>query len=404
MPFPNFKIWSVVSLLSLSALPACKQRKATDSNLEARESVYSEGAEPGEITAKFKVPKSVEDCEKMSLENHFQDPNNKMQQIVENANVVNMLPTPKDVYIDAHCSNLFMKKHDPDKKGVISIFGSSKLKEFHVAYHTLKKMVNQWTAKKTGISVLTATGPGLMEAGNCGVNDKPDPSMPSLGYATTFEVPEKLKDKFKSGSRAWEVNKCTSNGYIFRSFGMRESEMIDRARISVLAPGGVGTEWEIYEIISKIQTKKIPNNYGKGAPLVILFMAAEEPQESTPTAQTMQTAIAGVKKITPDQIQLLKEVSDQKTRMNLYWKSLFTRLVAMEAAGTILSHDLTLFRCGKTVDETLEMMSKFQPGVPLETSIGNLGSCEKELNDARKTLCSVEPTLNPELCKGSAEH
>lgn len=40
---------------------------------------------------------------------------------------------------------------------------------------------------------------------------------------------------------------------MFASFSQREADMVDRGAAIVIAQGGVGTEWEIYETLSKIR-------------------------------------------------------------------------------------------------------------------------------------------------------
>lgn len=324
------------------------------------------------------VPKTAEECMERTLEGR----------------PINMLPEPQDYYIDAVCSELFMRKFDPQKNGVISLFGSSSLKPTHVSYHAVKDLAAQWTAAQKAkgrqmidVPFLTATGPGVMEAANCGVNGIPaeltddakkqhraelqatrDQAVPSLGYGTTFGVPDVLKGKpspnngkpYESGSKLWEINDCTTHGYIFRSFRMRESEMIDRARISIVAPGGVGTEWEIFEILSKIQTGKAPNNGGKKPPLVLFFYGNDFDENATPSAELAR--VAG-----PDYAQTF---AAQKKVIDGYWSSLFARMNAMLAAGTIKKHDLGIPKCAHTTAEAIALMQADLYGTPAPAGAG----------------------------------
>ena len=52
---------------------------------------------------------------------------------------------------------------------------------------------------------------------------------------------------------------------MFASFSQREADMVDYAAGVIIAPGGVGTSWEVYETLSKIQTGK-----KKRCPVILL--------------------------------------------------------------------------------------------------------------------------------------
>ncbi len=159
------------------------------------------------------------------------------------------IPTPEDMALDVYCAAEVIKRNAPG--GVITIFGSARAKEGMVSYDQTRAFASLWT-KKLGqkYPILTGGGPGIMEAGNRGAIEA---GGKSLYYATYF------------GSGAEKANRYITDGYMFASFSQREADMVDWAAAIVIAPGGVGTEWEIFETVSKIQTHK-----KKAVPVVLL--------------------------------------------------------------------------------------------------------------------------------------
>jgi predicted Rossmann-fold nucleotide-binding protein len=49
----------------------------------------------------------------------------------------------------------------------------------------------------------------------------------------------------------------TTDGLIFSSIAMRETAMIMHSAAIVLAPGGTGTEWEIFQILETIKSRQL---------------------------------------------------------------------------------------------------------------------------------------------------
>ncbi len=148
--------------------------------------------------------------------------------------------SPKELALDAFCAALVSKRSAPH--GFVTIFGSARAKEGMSSYDATREFARLWT-KSYGAKhpILTGGGPGIMEAGNLGAKEA---DGVSLGFSTYF------------GEGNEPLNSYTTDGYVFASFSQREAEMVDRAAAIVVAPGGVGTEWEIYETIAKIQTHK----------------------------------------------------------------------------------------------------------------------------------------------------
>ncbi len=153
-------------------------------------------------------------------------------------------PTPHDLALDAFCAAVVMERSAPN--GFITIFGSARAKEEMASYRITRAFAKLWTEKYgSQYPILTGGGPGIMEAGNRGAKEA---KGPSLGFSSYFG---------KEGESPGEpLNSYVTDGYVFASFSQREAEMVDRAAAIIIAPGGFGTEWEIFETLAKIQTKK----------------------------------------------------------------------------------------------------------------------------------------------------
>lgn len=149
-------------------------------------------------------------------------------------------PTVEDVALDRFCALVIIERSAPN--GYVTIFGSARAKEGMVSYDQTRSFAAEWTRKYgKKYPILTGGGPGIMEAGNRGAREA---GGKSLGFSTYF------------GKGNEPLNSYTTDGYVFASFAQRESDMVDGAVAILIAPGGVGTEWEIYETVAKIQTGK----------------------------------------------------------------------------------------------------------------------------------------------------
>lgn len=159
------------------------------------------------------------------------------------------IPDPAAIAKDAFCAKQLMDRHAP--QGAVSIFGSARTPEDQPAYQVTRDFAFKWTQKHGAqYPVLTGGGRGIMEAGNRGAFEAKGKSL-SIGtwFTGGLERP----------------NTFTTHGYMAASFSQRETDLIDYAAAVVIAPGGFGTEWEIFESLSKIQTKK-----KKAVPVVFL--------------------------------------------------------------------------------------------------------------------------------------
>lgn len=202
------------------------------------------------------------------------------------------IPTSRDVAIDSYCAKLIIDRNAPN--GVVTIFGSARATEDMPHYQNAYEFAKKWTEEKGDLyPILSGGGPGIMEASNKGAFDA---GGVSLGFASYF------------GSGAERPNEYTTDGYMFASFSQREADMVDYAMAIIIFPGGVGTEWEIFETMAKIQTDKKDQ-----VPVILL----------------------GKQEI---------------------WDSLFNRLQHMADLGTISPEDINLLQVAQTPDEAIEII------------------------------------------------
>ena len=96
-----------------------------------------------------------------------------------------------------------------------------------------------------------------MAAGNEGAAAAGGPSIGYTTYYDRFEPPAPI-DSVRPyvGDPAKAFNEFVSDGLIFTSVAQREAAMIRHSAAIVFAPGGTGTEWEIYQVIETIKSRQ----------------------------------------------------------------------------------------------------------------------------------------------------
>ncbi len=128
---------------------------------------------------------------------------------------------------------------DFDKKSV-AVFGSSRFKEDNPEYLKARRF-GELLAKE-GFSVVTGGGPGIMEGANRG-------SYESNGESLGINI------QLEEGERA---NSYMNKSIGFYYFFTRKVMLSFASSGYVFFPGGFGTLDEFFEIVTLIQTKKIP--------------------------------------------------------------------------------------------------------------------------------------------------
>lgn len=122
----------------------------------------------------------------------------------------------------------------------VTVYGSARFKEGHVYYELARAMGR--ALAEAGFSVMTGGGPGIMEAANRGAKEG---GGTSLGCNIILPFEQKLNPY---------VDIKVEFGFFFtRKVILRKNSVA-----YVLMPGGFGTMDEIFEVLTLIQTGKLP--------------------------------------------------------------------------------------------------------------------------------------------------
>ena len=123
----------------------------------------------------------------------------------------------------------------------VTLFGSARTLESDPMYAAALETAR--LLGKTGLSIITGGGPGIMEAANRGARAAGATSV-GLNIELPFEQ---------------HVNPYVDIPVEFRYFFVRKTMLIRYAQAFVIFPGGFGTMDELFEALTLIQTGKIKN-------------------------------------------------------------------------------------------------------------------------------------------------
>lgn len=131
----------------------------------------------------------------------------------------------------------FLKKYPKS----VSIFGSSQTKPEVQAYKDAETLAGR-IVRDLGYAVITGGGPGIMEAGNKGAYEAGGVSL-GLNVSLPHER---------------TTNAYTTQAIKFSYFFSRKTMLVFAAETYVFFPGGYGTFDELFNVLTLIQTGKIP--------------------------------------------------------------------------------------------------------------------------------------------------
>lgn len=123
----------------------------------------------------------------------------------------------------------------------VCVFGSARVKPGDADYEAGVQLGKKLAER--GIAVITGGGPGVMEASNKGAFEAEGESI-----GAGIELP------FEEG-----INEYVNVGLEFRYFFVRKVMFVKYAQGFVFFPGGYGTLDEVFEVLTLIQTGKLPS-------------------------------------------------------------------------------------------------------------------------------------------------
>lgn len=131
----------------------------------------------------------------------------------------------------------FIKKYPKS----VTFFGSARLKPGDSHYEEAKMLASE-IVKALNYTVVTGGGPGIMEAANAGAMEAGGSSI-----GLTIKLPHEQHN-----------NKYVQESVDFQYFFSRKTILTFAAEAFIFFPGGFGTLDELFDVLTLVQTGKIP--------------------------------------------------------------------------------------------------------------------------------------------------
>ena len=148
-----------------------------------------------------------------------------------------------------------------DFKRTVTFFGSARFKEGNEWYEEARQLGNMLA--KDGFSIITGGGPGIMEAANRGAHEAKEeakePEKKKIGDSIGLNIKLYFEQR---------INAFVDKAIAFHYFFVRKVMLSYYAQAYVYFPGGFGTLDEAFELMTLVQTKKVPQ-------LPIIFIGKE---------------------------------------------------------------------------------------------------------------------------------
>ncbi|NYT63088.1 TIGR00730 family Rossman fold protein [Alcaligenaceae bacterium] len=129
----------------------------------------------------------------------------------------------------------------------VSVFGSARIKP-DSPYYALSEAVGARLAK-AGLTVIAGGGPGIMEAANKGAFEAGGKSV-----GLNIKLPQETTN-----------NQYQTHSLSFDYFYSRKATFFMHSAAYIALPGGFGTLDELFEVLTLVQTRKIPS-----APIILV--------------------------------------------------------------------------------------------------------------------------------------
>jgi len=182
----------------------------------------------------------------------------------------------------------------------VTFFGSARIKEDQKCYERARALAKR-IVEELHYSVITGGGPGVMEAANRGAFEAGGNSV-----GLTIDLPHEQLD-----------NKYLTAKEDFHYFFSRKVCLSFSAEAYIFFPGGFGTLDEFLEILTLVQTNKIPK-----APIILIGSKHWQPLEDyfknvVLKENMIEEADLSLYTITDDEDEILKIIKEAPIRIGL---------------------------------------------------------------------------------------